>query len=1014
MAQTFLSVCGRQKCPFRQLNPNANWYNNIFRDIARGYRFSDMAQKSLIHIGKQEVEKIALGGGRILYHLSDRFFINDLDPQASHGVRWRELAPGEEIEASGKRETIPRQLFFGEDRITLTGSDLFSSKTSWTPFRRKYSVFCNHISFRAEAGTLTALMGPSGAGKTVLLNLLSGYVYSHQNRSKIFITDKFGLPKFDVQRDRRLLGQTIGYVPQDDTLIPQLTVRQSLDYAFQLRYPDIDRDLKEFLIRDTCQKSGFEPGEIADLLDKRIGSPEAKTLSGGQRKRVNIAHELIRNPLLLFLDEPTSGLSSSDANTVIKSLKALCQRTQITIILTIHQPSVEAFEQFDKLFVLNKGGNIAYFGEAQHAVGYFEAQTGQQRSQHENPADFIIETLEAWRKDKERQQVGSPAEKTAQACQAIASIYRKNPHYFELTERFRRDLQQAGVPTEILRECEQQETQCFFWPEGFWTYLHQRLNQAGTSDIAETVQKVIANRPANDTPHQGQTTERQPQRSSVSWLRQIGVVLRRNLAIARADTNNSIFQLVQPMIIGVLMLLAFAWYTRDFYGEDILSRMGYEFTPRWGRETITPSEDLPEAKLKAFRQPNFLSESSANRRAAVFFLLIASSIWFGVINACREIVDERAVLKREVKSTLRTSSYLLAKVAFLGWVCLKQVALLMLIVMLPNWLFGLNIAPNALKRLLVASELVTQIAWLSLFGILWLTAICASWIGLAISAFSPTQRVALTAVPLVIIPQLLLGGLIRPMKNIDLANSFMLTPGVMTKLSQQNIPDTLLTALNIPEIQNQRFLTDNDFLYAVEMASGDQPAPEIKDLLLAAASQRKPALIIFLSTFIHDLVLEKWAFQATLLYDSAGASKVLRKIVDIAQYNKEKHQYLLFETREIVELFFDPPLKQFAMSEDEYRRFLQAFPQANAVLQKVTEVKQGEIVLKLGELSARNRQKLPLEAWNWLNEQRDAIEQRERARQIAQILILMACLHALLLLIPAYTYLTLQARFASR
>lgn len=973
-----------------------------------------MAQKSLIHIGKKEVEKIAFGGGKILYHLSDRFFINDLDPRANHGIRWRELAPGEEIEAFGKRETIPRQLFFGEDRITLTGYDLFSSKTSLTPFRRKHSVFCNHISFRAEAGTLTALMGPSGAGKTVLLNLLSGYVYSYQNQGKIFITDKFGLPKFDVQRDRRFLGRTIGYVPQDDTLIPQLTVRQSLDYAFQLRYPEIDHDLKEFLIRDTCHKSGFEPGEIAELLDKRIGSPEAKTLSGGQRKRVNIAHELIRNPLLLFLDEPTSGLSSSDANTVITSLKTLCQRTQITIILTIHQPSLETFEQFDKLFVLNKGGNIAYFGAAKDAVKYFEEQTGKQSAPNDNPADFIIETLETWRKEEERQQQGTPAEKTAQACQTIASAYRKNPRYFELTERFRRELKQGGVPAEILHECEQQETQRFFWPDGFWMHLHERLIQAGASDIAESVQKLIANRPSNDTPHQGQTTERQTRRSSVSWLRQVGVVLRRNLAIARADTNNSIFQLVQPMIIGVLMLLAFAWYTRDFYGEDILSRMGYEFTPRWGRETITPSEDLPEAKLKAFRQTNFLSESSANRRAAVFFLLIASSIWFGVINACREIVDERAVLKREVKSTLRTSSYLLAKVAFLGWVCLKQVALLMFVVMLPNWLSGLNITPNAWKHALIASELVTQIAWLPLFGMLWLTAVCASWIGLTISALAPTQRVALTAVPLVIIPQLLLGGLIRPMKDIDLAKSFMLTPNAMTKLSEQHVSNDLMTALNTQEIQNQRFLTDNDFLYAVEMASGDQPAPDVKDLLLRVAGQRKPALMRFLTTLIHDIVLEKWAFQATLLYDSAGASKVLRKIVDIAQYNKEKHQYLLFETREIVELFFDPPLKQFAMSEEEYQRFLQEFPQTNAVLQKVTETKQGEVILRLGDLSARNKQKLPLEAWNWLNERRDAIEQRERARQISRILSLMASLHALLLLVPAYAYLTLQSRFASR
>ena len=986
-----------------------------------------MAQKSLIHIGKNEVEKILLGGGRFLYHLSDRFFINDQNPPERGGCPWRELKPpqkdkdgkktdeGVKIDVSGSSETIPRQLFFGEDRITLAGYDLFSSKTSWKPFRRKRSVLCNHIAFRAEAGTLTALMGPSGAGKTVLLNLLSGYVYSHQNRGKIFITDKFGLPRYDVQRDRRLLGRTIGYVPQDDTLIPQLTVRQSLDYAFQLRYPNVDRDLKEFLLRDTCHKSGFEPGEIAELLDKCIGSPEAKILSGGQRKRVNIAHELIRNPMLLFLDEPTSGLSSSDANTVIASLKTLCETTQITIILTIHQPSVEAFRQFDRLFVLNKGGNIAYFGATRDAVGYFERQTGFHCPENHNPADFIVETVEKWRKQEEEQSQGTLAEKTAQACQRIASAYRNNPHYFELTDRFRRKLKDAGVPASVLNELEQEQAQRFFWPDGFWAHLHERLIQANASSLAESVEKLVADRPADDAPpHAEQETERQTERKGVSWLRQVGVVLRRNLAIARADTNNAIFQLVQPMIIGVLMLLAFAWYTRDFYGEDILSRMGYEFTPRWGQETISASEDVPEAKLKAFGQPNLLSESSGNRRAAVFFLLIASCIWFGVINACREIVDERAVLKREVKSTLLIPSYLLAKVAFLAWVCLKQVTLLLLVVALPNLLSGWHALPDGLRSALVAAELVTQIAWLPLFGLLWLTAVCASWIGLAISALSPTQRVALTAVPLVIIPQLLLGGLIRPMKEIDRAQSFMLTPRVLAKLSERGLPNDLATALNRPEIVNQRFLTENDFLYAVEMASGEQPMPKDKDLLLAASKQRKPLALAFLTMLIHDAVLEKWAFQTLLLYDSAGETKVLRKIVDIAQYNKEKHQYLLFETKEIVELFFDSPLAQFAVPAGDYQAFLDAFPDAGAILKKSAETRQGSVILTLDTLSSTRRQKLPLEAWNWLNERRDAIERQQRARRIRRILAGMTCFHALLLLLPAYVYLTLQSRFASR
>ncbi len=209
------------------------------------------------------------------------------------------------------------------------------------------------------------LMGPSGAGKTTLMNALNGY--TEPTQGEVLINGISLYENFDQFR----LG--LGYVPQDDILHPQLTVGQALYYSARLRLPaDYSRADLKARIAQVLQQLG-----MAGIENVLIGSAEKKGISGGQRKRVNLAMELLTDPLVLFLDEPTSGLSSEDALMVMKLLRQLADQGK-TILLTIHQPSLEAYRQLDNLAVVSRDsgspepGQLVYYGPAYpDAVEFF-------------------------------------------------------------------------------------------------------------------------------------------------------------------------------------------------------------------------------------------------------------------------------------------------------------------------------------------------------------------------------------------------------------------------------------------------------------------------------------------------------------------------------------------------------------------------------------------------------------------------------------------------------------------
>lgn len=209
------------------------------------------------------------------------------------------------------------------------------------------------ISLTVYPSELVALMGPAGSGKTTLLKALNGY--TRPASGKVLFNGANLYQSYDLFR------QQMGYVPQDDIVHPQLTVREALYFSTKLRTDLSDSEIEK-RIDNILEELGMR-----DKKDSLIGSPERKVLSGGQRKRVNIAMELITDTPVLFLDEPTSGLSSYDAEGVVDLLKRLA-RSGKTIITTIHQPSISIFRKFDNLIMISrdsgKPGALAFFGPA--------------------------------------------------------------------------------------------------------------------------------------------------------------------------------------------------------------------------------------------------------------------------------------------------------------------------------------------------------------------------------------------------------------------------------------------------------------------------------------------------------------------------------------------------------------------------------------------------------------------------------------------------------------------------
>ncbi len=230
-------------------------------------------------------------------------------------------------------------------------------------------------------GGFWAIMGSSGSGKTTLLSTLS------LRLDKVYMNIEGDMRLNGKEYSSSLLKQVSAYVMQDDLLMAELTTEETLGYASRLRLPaSMTKEERKIRVDEVIKMMGID-----HCRDTVVGDTRRKGISGGERKRLSVAIELLAKPKLLFLDEPTSGLDSSTSLSICRALKHIAQSGECTVVCTIHQPQQKIFELFDNL-ILMKLGSIVYQGAAQKSLGYFES-IGRPVPFGENPADHILNVI---------------------------------------------------------------------------------------------------------------------------------------------------------------------------------------------------------------------------------------------------------------------------------------------------------------------------------------------------------------------------------------------------------------------------------------------------------------------------------------------------------------------------------------------------------------------------------------------------------------------------------------------
>jgi len=488
------------------------------------------------------------------------------------------------------------------------------------------------LSFNEESGKLVGIMGASGAGKSTLLFVLNG--------TNVPTAGQVLINGVDIHRESEKIEGLIGFVSQDDLLIEELTVYQNLLYNAKLCFGNYTEEE----IIETVHKVLKNLG-LFEIRDMKVGSPLNKKISGGQRKRLNIALELIREPSVMFLDEPTSGLSSRDSENILDLLKELALKGKL-IFVVIHQPSSDIFKMFDKLIILDTGGYLIYNGDPIESIIYFK-----EKAHHAN-----------WNESE---------------CTECGNV---NPEQvFNIVES--NVLDEYGKITST-RKISPSE----------WNDFYKKSLEKDDEKLE----------PAEEIPEIHFKTPNK--------FKQFAIFVKRDVLSKLADTQYLVITLMEAPILAFALA-----FLIKYWNESPTNQIGY---------TLLDNSNLP----------------------IFIFMSIIVAFFMGLMVSAEEIIKDRKILKREAFLNLSWTSYLFSKVAVLFAISAIQA---FAFVMVGNTIIEI-------KGMYFAYWIVMFSVWAS-----------SNMLGLIISDSFKTVVTIYMLIPILLIPQMILSGVMVKFEKLN-------------------------------------------------------------------------------------------------------------------------------------------------------------------------------------------------------------------------------------------------------
>lgn len=297
-------------------------------------------------------------------------------------------SPEESTSQSSSSNHSPPHLTLTPYKLTVTNlsytihkAPSFSTFISRGPSKEKKSIdILKSVSFTARTSEILAVVGPSGTGKSTLLRLVSGRVRNRDfNPKSIILND-------NIVTSQEHLRKICGFVAQEDTLFPLLTVRETLMFSAKFRLKEMTAREREDRVEGLMQELG-----LLHVADAFVGDEENRGISGGERKRVSIGVDVIHDPPILLLDEPTSGLDSSSALHVVELLSSMARARQRTIVLSIHQPSYRILQRIPNFLILSHG-TVVHNGSIQ-SLELAIKKLGFKIPPQINPLEFSMEII---------------------------------------------------------------------------------------------------------------------------------------------------------------------------------------------------------------------------------------------------------------------------------------------------------------------------------------------------------------------------------------------------------------------------------------------------------------------------------------------------------------------------------------------------------------------------------------------------------------------------------------------